>query len=103
MHRYLRLYDANVTRFVVPSRFVLEKLVEWGWDRERFVYIPNFVDLERFKPDAPIGQRFVYCGRLDSLKGVATLITAAAKARQPRDRRRRRPGRGAAARARRRS
>jgi glycosyltransferase involved in cell wall biosynthesis len=82
VHRYLKLYDANVTRFVVPSRFVLEKLVEWGWDRERFVYIPNFVDVDRFKPDAPIGRRFVYCGRLDSLKGVATLITAAAKARQ---------------------
>jgi glycosyltransferase involved in cell wall biosynthesis len=83
VHRYLRLYDANVTRFVVPSRFMLETLVSWGWSRERFVYIPNFVDAERFKPDAPIGKRFVYCGRLDRLKGVATLITAAAKAKQP--------------------
>jgi glycosyltransferase involved in cell wall biosynthesis len=83
VHHYLRLYDANVTRFVVPSRFVLDKLVEWGWKRERFVHIPNFVDLARFKPDAPIGKRFVYCGRLDSGKGVATLIKAAAKARRP--------------------
>jgi glycosyltransferase involved in cell wall biosynthesis len=83
VHRYLKLYDANVTRFVVPSRFMLETLVEWGWSRERFVYIPNFVDHNRFKPDAPIGKRFVYCGRLDRLKGVGTLITAAAKARQP--------------------
>ncbi|MBX9774381.1 MAG: glycosyltransferase family 4 protein [Xanthobacteraceae bacterium] len=83
VHRYLKLYDANVTRFVVPSRFMLETLVAWGWDRERFVYIPNFVDHDRFKPKAPVGKRFVYCGRLDGLKGVATLITAAAKARQP--------------------
>lgn len=83
VHRYLKLYDANVTRFVVPSRFVLETLVKWGWSRDRFAYIPNFVDLDRFKPNAPIGRRFVYVGRLDSLKGIATLITAAAKARQP--------------------
>ena len=83
VHRYLKLYDANVTRFVVPSRFMLETLVAWGWDRERFVYIPNFVDLERFKPREPIGKRFVYCGRLDRLKGAGTLIAAAAKAKQP--------------------
>jgi len=82
-HRYLRLYDANVTKFVAPSRFILEKLVEWGWSRDRFVHIPNFVDVERFRSNAPIGRRFVYCGRLDPLKGVATLVEAAAKARQP--------------------
>ena len=83
VHRLLRLYDANVSRFVVPSRFVLDKLVQWGWARDRFVYIPNFVDVERFQADRPIGKRFVYCGRLQSLKGVETLVRAAALARQP--------------------
>ena len=83
VHRLFRLYEANISRFVVPSRFVLEKLVEWGWRRERLTYIPNFVDLDRFRPDTEIGTRFVYCGRLQSLKGVATLVRAAAAARQP--------------------
>jgi glycosyltransferase involved in cell wall biosynthesis len=83
VHRWLRLYDANVARFVVPSHYMLDTLVKWGWRRERFVYIPNFVDLERFRPDAPIGRRFVYCGRLDRRKGAATMLKAAAKARQP--------------------
>jgi glycosyltransferase involved in cell wall biosynthesis len=83
VHRLLRLYDANVSRFVVPSRFVLDKLVQWGWARDRFVHIPNFVDVERFQADRPIGKRFVYCGRLQSLKGVETLVRAAALARQP--------------------
>ena len=83
VHRLLRLYEANVSRFVVPSRFVLEKLVQWGWARDRFAYIPNFVDVERFRPDHAIGNRFVYCGRLQNLKGVATLVRAAALAKQP--------------------
>jgi glycosyltransferase involved in cell wall biosynthesis len=83
VHRLFKLYEANVDRFVVPSRFVLDKLVEWGWSRERFVHIPNFVDIERFRPDGEIGSRFVYCGRLDNLKGVTTLVRAAALARQP--------------------
>jgi glycosyltransferase involved in cell wall biosynthesis len=83
VHRALRLYEANVSRFVVPSRFVLEKLVEWGWARDRFDYIPNFVDTERFRADCAIGNRFVYCGRLEQLKGVETLVRAAALAKQP--------------------
>ena len=83
VHRALRLYEANVERFVVPSRFLLDTLVAWGFARERFVHIPNFVDLERFKPTQDAGRRFVYCGRLDRLKGVETLLRAAAATRQP--------------------
>lgn len=82
-HRALGLYSANVDRFVAPSRFLLDKLVEWGWPRDRFVHIPNFVDLDRFKPDVEAGRRFVYCGRLDELKGLETLVRAAALAHQP--------------------
>jgi len=83
VHRLLRAYEGNIDRFIVPSRFMLEKLVQWGWARERFVHIPNFVDIERFKPGSAAGQRFVYCGRLDQLKGVETLVRAACLARQP--------------------
>ena len=83
LHRMLRTYESGVARFVVPSRFVLDTLVRWGWPREAFVHIPNFVDTERFRPGNGIGRRFVYCGRLDALKGVETLVRAAALARQP--------------------
>ena len=83
LHRMLRTYESGVARFIVPSRFVLETLVHWGWPREAFVHIPNFVDVERFRPGNGIGRRFVYCGRLDALKGVETLVRAAALARQP--------------------
>ncbi|MGB6537602.1 MAG: glycosyltransferase family 4 protein [Xanthobacteraceae bacterium] len=83
VHSALGLYADNVARFVVPSRFLLEKLVQWGWSRERFVHIPNFVDIDRFKPGKAAGRRFVYCGRLDELKGIETLVRAAALARQP--------------------
>jgi glycosyltransferase involved in cell wall biosynthesis len=62
---------------------MLEKLVEWGWARDRFAYVPNFVDVERFRPDGAIGERFVYCGRLQELKGVETLVRAAALAKLP--------------------
>ncbi|MFZ3310719.1 MAG: glycosyltransferase [Xanthobacteraceae bacterium] len=83
IHRLLQLYKSNVTRFVAPSRFILEKFLQWGWSRDQVVYIPNFVDIGRFQPNAPIGRRFVYFGRLSKEKGVGTLLRAAAKARQP--------------------
>lgn len=83
LHRLLRTYESSVARFIVPSRFVLETLVRWGWPRESFVHVPNFVDVDRFPPGSGIGRRFVYCGRLDALKGVETLVRAAALARQP--------------------
>jgi glycosyltransferase involved in cell wall biosynthesis len=62
---------------------LLEKLVEWGFRRERFVHIPNFVDINRFKAGADAGRRFVSCGRLDELKGVETLVRAACAAHIP--------------------
>ena len=83
LHRALRLYENNVDRFVVPSRFLLDKLTEWGYASDRLVHIPNFIDIEQFEPGSQIGRRFVYCGSLDRPKGVETLVRAAAAARQP--------------------
>jgi glycosyltransferase involved in cell wall biosynthesis len=83
LHRAMGIYEKNVDRFIVPSRFILEKLVQWGWARDRFTYIPNFVDIERFRPGGAAGRRFLYCGRLHEQKGVATLIRAATLAGQP--------------------
>jgi len=83
VHRLSRIYETGITRFVVPSRFVLETLVRWGWKREVFVHVPNFVDTQRFAMSDNVGQRFVYVGRLEATKGVETLLRAAALAKQP--------------------
>ena len=82
VHQILRSYN-NVSRFIVPSRFYLEKMVEWGWDRSRFSYIPNFVDCEQYQPSHMAGKPFVFFGRLSHEKGVHTLIKAAAMANVP--------------------
>lgn len=76
VHRLLKTYR-KLSKVVVPSRFFLQKFVEWGWPADAFVYIPNFVDAERFAPNFEPGKYFVYCGRLSPEKGVATLLRAA--------------------------
>lgn len=82
VHRMLGLYSQSVSRFVAPSRFIIDKLVAWGWERQRFAYIPNFVAAAHFTPSADVGRSFLYFGRLSPEKGLDTLIRAAAQARQ---------------------
>lgn len=83
LHRILGSYRKTVDRFVVPSKFYLNKLVEWGWERERFSYVPNFVDAEEIQPNYSPGNSFLYFGRLSEEKGLETLLRAAAKASVP--------------------
>jgi glycosyltransferase involved in cell wall biosynthesis len=80
LHRLLGSYLGNVDKFLVPSRFYLSKLRDWGFPEDRFEYVPNFVATESFTPNFEPGARFVFFGRLSPEKGVATLIRAAASA-----------------------
>ena len=81
VHKALDIYMRNVTRFVVPSRFFLDKFAEWGVDTRRFAHIPNSIDVDALEASDAPGDAFVYLGRLVPEKGVATLVKAAAKAR----------------------
>jgi len=83
LHRWLDSYRRNLDRIIVPSRFFIEKFVEWGWPRELFVHIPNFIDAATHAPVYKPGDYFVYVGRLSFEKGVDTLIRSAAAARVP--------------------
>lgn len=81
LHRALGSYRDNVDRFVVPSRFYIDKLCEWGMPRESFSHVPNFVDAAAYAPRFEPGGHFVFVGRLSREKGIATLVRAAALAR----------------------
>jgi glycosyltransferase involved in cell wall biosynthesis len=80
VHRLLGSYSNDVDKFITPSKFFIEKFVEWGWDRDRFTYIPNFVDTRQFEPRGDVGKAFVYLGRLLFDKGLGTFIRAVALA-----------------------
>jgi glycosyltransferase involved in cell wall biosynthesis len=80
VHKMLRSYRRHVDLFVVPSRFYVDKFVEWGWPRELFRYVPNFVDVAGLEPRYEPGDSFLYFGRVIRQKGVSTLIRAAAEA-----------------------
>lgn len=81
VQRLLGCYSKGVDRFVVPSRFYLEKMVDWGWPRAHFSYIPNFVDIDHLLPNGHPGSAFVFFGRLGPEKGLATFVRAVALAK----------------------
>tara|TARA_Y100000815_G_scaffold232876_2_gene223828 strand:- start:60423 stop:61709 length:1287 start_codon:yes stop_codon:yes gene_type:complete len=82
LHRILRTYRDKIDRLVVPSRFYIDKLAEWGWSRDQMVHIPNFVNAEDFSPEWQEEGYFAFAGRLSEEKGIATLIRAAARSGQ---------------------
>lgn len=81
VHRGLDSYRKNVNKLITPSRFYYEKYSEWGWPKDKLIYIPNYVDSSTFRPEYDPGTYFLYFGRLSGEKGLATLIRAACKAK----------------------
>ena len=82
VHRSLGLYRDTLDRLIAPSRFYRDKLIAWGWDADRIAYIPNCIDTRGFALAHQEGDYIVYAGRLAPEKGLATLLRAAALARQ---------------------
>jgi glycosyltransferase involved in cell wall biosynthesis len=75
-HRWSGVYENNVARFIVPSRFYRQKMIESGIPASKLVWIPNFTSIERFAPAYDGGNYFVYFGRLSEEKGLFTLLEA---------------------------
>jgi glycosyltransferase involved in cell wall biosynthesis len=76
-HRFLG-YKKMVSAYLSPSAFLIDKFVEFGWGRERFVHLPLFLQPEHIYPDGGRdGGYALYMGRLESYKGLHTLLAAA--------------------------
>lgn len=74
-NRWRGTYRNLVNRYIVLTKFAVEKLVAGGLPKERMVVKPNFLS------DVPAagkggGGYAVYVGRLSEEKGVRTLLTA---------------------------
>ncbi|MBD3237398.1 MAG: glycosyltransferase [Candidatus Eisenbacteria bacterium] len=75
LHNLLKTY-AKVDRFLCPSRFMLEKVAEFGLPREKLIHLPYFLRLESYLPAFRESDYFIYLGRLSREKGIVTLFDA---------------------------
>ena len=77
-HHFMGYYQ-NVDRYIAVSNFFREKMSEFGFEKEKIEYIPNFIDTERFKYKPADKGYALFLGRLSSEKGVDILLNACKK------------------------
>jgi glycosyltransferase involved in cell wall biosynthesis len=74
-HKVLHIYD-KIGIYISPSKFLMNKVKEMGF-KHRVVYLPNFVDIDSFRPSyGGKDKNVVYIGRLSCEKGLKTLLNA---------------------------
>lgn len=67
-----------VDHFIAVSDFLRSKMVEYGVPPEKVTTVRNFVDCSEVTPNSREGEYVLYFGRLESVKGVETLLEAIA-------------------------
>ncbi|HVA85221.1 MAG TPA: glycosyltransferase, partial [Candidatus Saccharimonadales bacterium] len=80
-HRFALRLDEKVTLYVAPSRFMRDRLVQWGVPAERVEVVRNFTDLR--PGSAEPGSYGLYVGRLSDEKGLDDLLHALVLAGDP--------------------
>jgi glycosyltransferase involved in cell wall biosynthesis len=84
VHRSFGLYQRNVERFIVPSRFYLEKMIQSGIPSSKLSVLPNFTHVDRFRPSYEPSDYAIYFGRLSAEKGLLSLLRAMSSLRRGR-------------------
>ena len=77
VHYAIGVYEKNIDRFVCPSKFMKNKMAEYGFSEDRLILIRNGIDAARFRPIHENAGYVLYFGRLDKEKGVSTLARVA--------------------------
>ncbi len=75
-------YDNLIDRYISPSAFLRNKFIEYGYPPGKVVHLPNFLEIDHFTPSYHYGDYALFLGRLDSGKGLETLLQAVALANQ---------------------
>ena len=75
--RFLGAVD-KIDHFIAVSDFVRDKMIQYGVPPKKITTIHNFVNPSTIVPNHKPGEYFLYFGRLERIKGVFTLLKAAA-------------------------
>jgi glycosyltransferase involved in cell wall biosynthesis len=83
-HRFVMRLEGRIARFVAPSQFMRQRLLEWGLDEDRVRMIRHFVQpTEGSGVGMSTGSYGVFLGRLSPEKGLHILLAALSRAGDP--------------------
>ena len=72
-------YEKCVDFYISPSIFLRNKFIEYGYDQKKIIHMPNFMELDEFKPNYKFENYVLFIGRLEREKGLLTLIKGFSK------------------------
>jgi glycosyltransferase involved in cell wall biosynthesis len=76
VHRFLRTYRRTVDLYLSPSRFLRDKMIQYGFAPDKVIWLPYTIPIEEYVPSYQPGSYFTYVGRLSREKGVELLVQA---------------------------
>ncbi len=76
-HKLWRVYARHVDYFISPSTFLIDKCVEFGWPRKKFVHIPHPAIVPSTARQTQEEDYVLCSGRLSKEKGLHVLLDAA--------------------------
>ena len=74
-HKLIRVYD-DIDAFITPSKFLKNKLITNGYEKNKIYYIPTFTRSINDNTKNAVGKYGLYFGRITEEKGVDTLVKA---------------------------
>lgn len=78
IHKILRTQE-KLNSFVTPSKFLRDKMIEFGMDESKIVWIPTYIDLNSYMPTYEFENYILYVGNILKYKGLEYLIKAFGK------------------------
>jgi len=73
--------DKKVDAYISPSQFLKDKFAEFGFDKGKIYYMPNFFNVSKKSIKQSFREKyFLYLGRISGEKGIITLCEATKKA-----------------------
>jgi glycosyltransferase involved in cell wall biosynthesis len=77
--RFFKIFERNVSLFIVLSNFAKKHLTAQGYTPEQIVILPNPVFLPECAAEPSQGRYAAFVGRLTAAKGIETLMAASSK------------------------
>lgn len=76
INKWRKAYN-KIDYIITPSKFYMNKFIEFGIDKNKIEHLPNFLNNEPVDFDELVDNNyFLYFGRLSEEKGIITLIKA---------------------------
>ena len=76
IHFLLGWERENIDKYIVPSKFMARKLIDYKIPPRKIRYLHNFINSEAYQPRFGGGDYLLYFGRLSPEKGLDVLLKA---------------------------